>query len=150
MTMKKSLLIILLTLSVPISAAGGSFLTHLQEQQWLSPSLLAKKTRNPLHHVVLFDFKDSVSAEDKAKVINEGKSLLSEIPGVVDVQLGNKARQEREVHIKNYDLALYVELESNAALDIYAPHENHQKFVQIVRPLLEKDGVQVIDFYGLK
>ena len=148
--MKKPLFIILLALSVPISAVGGSFLTRRHEQQWLSQSLLAQESKKPLHHVVLFDFKDSLSAEDKAKVVSEGKTLLSEIPGVVEVQLGDKAREDREVHIKNYDLALYVEFESNAALDIYAPHEKHQEFLQLVRPLLEEDGVQVIDFYGLK
>ena len=147
--MKKSLFVMLLALSVLISAAGGSFLTRSPKAQWQSQPLLAQESKKPLHHVVLFDLKDSISAQDKAKIVKAGEKLLSEIPGVIEVQLGDKAREDREVHIKNYDLALYVQFESNADLDVYAPHEKHQEFIEIVRPMLEEDGVKVIDFYGL-
>ena len=134
----------LLALSVPISAVGGSLLTRSPKAQ----SLLEQESQKPLHHVVLFDLKESTSAEDKAKIVTSGETLLSEIPGVIEVQLGDKAREDREVHIKNYDLALYVQFESNADLDVYSPHEKHQEFIKIVSPMLEKDGVKVIDFYG--
>ena len=134
----------LLALSVPISALGGSLLTRSNQGQ----SLLAQESQKPLHHIVLFDLKESTSAKDKAKIVTAGETLLSEIPGVVDVQLGDKARENREVHIKNYDLALYIEFESNADLDVYSPHENHQEFIKIVSPMLEENGVKVIDFYG--
>ena len=134
----------LLVISVPISAVGGSFLARSNQGQ----SLLAQESPQPLHHVVLFDLKESTSAEDKAKIVTAGETLLSKIPGVVDVQLGDKAREDRKVHIKNYDLALYVQFESNADLDVYAPHEKHQEFIKIVSPMLEEDGIKVIDFYG--
>ena len=142
--MKKPLLVIFLVLSVPISAIGGNWLARSSPKE----SLLAQDNKKPLHHVVLFDLKESTSAEDKAKIVTSGEKLLSKIPGVVDVELGDKAREDRDVHIKNYDLALYVQFESNADLDVYSPHENHQEFIKIVSPMLEEDGVTVIDFYG--
>ena len=134
----------LLALSVPISALGGSLLTRSNQGQ----SILAQESLKPLHHIVLFDLKETISAEDKAKIVMAGETLLSAIPGVVEVQLGDKARENREVHIKNYDLALYVQFESNADLDVYSPHENHQEFIKIVSPMLGEDGFKVIDFYG--
>ena len=134
----------LLVISVPISAVGGSFLARSNQGQ----SLLAQESKKPLHHVVLFDLKETTSTEDKAKIVTSGETLLSEIPGVIEVELGDKAREDRDVHIKNYDLALYVQFESSAALDVYSPHEKHLEFIQIVSPMLEEDGVKVIDFYG--
>lgn len=146
--MKKSLLAILLVPSVLISAIGGSLLTRSPKAQWQSQPLLAQENKKYLHHIVLFDLKDNISNRDKAKIVTSGKTLLSQIPGVINVQLGDKAREDREVHIKNYDLALYVQFESSADIDIYAPHENHQEFIKILSPMLEKDGIKVIDFYG--
>ncbi len=138
----------ILALSVPISAVKGRWATksnHAREQNQL---LLAQESPKTLHHIVLFDLKESTSAKNKAKIVMAGETLLSEIPGVIDVQLGDKAREDREVHIKNYDLALYVQFESNADLDVYGLHKKHQEFIKIVSPMLEEDGVKVIDFYG--
>ena len=134
----------LFLLSIPISALGGSLLTRSNQGQ----SLLAQESKKPLHHIVLFALQESISAQDQAKIVTTGKTLLSAIPGVVEVQLGDKARENRKVHIKNYDLALYVQFESNADLDVYSPHENHQEFIKILSPMLEENGLKVIDFYG--
>lgn len=142
--MKKSLFAIVLSLSVPISAVGGSWLTRSNQEQLL----LAQESIKPINHVVLLDLKEATSTKDKIKIVKAGKALLSKIPGVLEVQLGNKAREERKVHIKNYDLALYVKFESSADLDVYGPHENHREFIKIIRPMLEEDGIKVIDFYG--
>ncbi|MGK7937885.1 MAG: Dabb family protein, partial [Xenococcaceae cyanobacterium] len=105
--MKKSLFVTLLVLSVPISALGGSLLTRSPKTLWHNQPIIAQESEKTLHHIVLFNLKDSISTTDKAQIMMAGETLLSEIPGVVDVQLGDKAREDREVHIKNYDLALH-------------------------------------------
>ena len=99
-----------------------------------------------VHHIVLFDLKPTATEADIANMMTDGEAWLSRIPGVVDVQIGLKARDERDNHIKDYDVALYVELAQAADLDIYGPHPNHQAFVRRYTPLVEK--FQVIDFYG--
>ena len=146
--MKKSLFVTLLVLSIPISAVGGSLLTRSPKILGHNQPILAQESEKTLHHIVLFNLKDSISTTDRAKIVTAGETLLSEIPGVIDVQLGDKAREDREVHIKNYDLALHIQFKSNADLDVYSPHEKHQEFVKLVSPMLEEDGIQVIDFYG--
>ena len=99
-----------------------------------------------LHHIVLFELADSTSEAETQTIIDDGIELLSQIPGVLKVDLGLKARENRDVHIKNYQLALYVQLESEAALDVYSPHEHHQEF--LVRHKTKWTKVQVVDFFG--
>lgn len=99
-----------------------------------------------IHHVVLFELAKTTTIVETQTIINDGIELLSEIPGVLKVDLGLKARQDRDVHIKNYQLALYVHLENEAALDGYSPHANHLEFLD--RHKTKWTEVQVVDFYG--
>lgn len=99
-----------------------------------------------VHHIALFNLRPETTNDDVEKFIAVAEDLLPQIPGVLDVDLGRKARDEREVHFKDYDLALYVKLSQNSDLDVYAPHEKHQEFIQQASPKLEL--LQVIDFYG--
>lgn len=99
-----------------------------------------------LHHIVLFELANSTSEADTQAIIDDGIELLSQIPGVLKVDLGIKARENRDVHIKNYQLALYVQLESEADLDVYSPHEHHQEF--LARHKTKWTKVQVVDFFG--
>ncbi|NET38941.1 MAG: Dabb family protein [Cyanothece sp. SIO1E1] len=99
-----------------------------------------------VHHVVLVDLKPTVTEAEMTTMIADGKASLSEIPGVLDVQLGLKAKDSRDTHIKDYDLALYVEFAQLSDLDVYGPHPKHQDFVNRYSPKIEK--IRVIDFYG--
>ena len=101
---------------------------------------------NSVHHIVLFELKEDITKAETLSIIDDGIELLGKIPGVINVDLGLKARENRDVHIKNYQLALYVFLRSNADLDIYSPHTNHQEF--LVRHKAKWTNVQVIDFFG--
>lgn len=101
---------------------------------------------NPIHHIVLFTLADTTGPTETQAIIDDGLTLLGAIPGVLKVDLGLQARADREVHIKDYQLALYVQLESGAALDAYGPHANHQEFLQ--RHKAKWTKVQVIDFFG--
>lgn len=99
-----------------------------------------------LHHLVLFELANNVSEAKVQRIIDDGIELLSQIPGVLDVDLGIKARENRDVHLKNYQLGLYVKLQGEAALDVYSPHEYHQEF--LARHKSKWTSVQVVDFFG--
>ena len=99
-----------------------------------------------VHHVVLFDLKDGVTPERVEELIAVGEALLSQIPGVLEVSINKKAREDRDVHIKDYDVALYVKWENNETGNVYAPHMLHQTFLKLYKPLFA--GLKVIDFYG--
>ena len=66
-----------------------------------------------VHHVVLVKLKDGVTPQQVEEMITVGKALLSKIPGVLEVSFGKRAREDRPVHIKDYDLAIYVRWENN-------------------------------------
>ena len=99
-----------------------------------------------VHHVVLVNLKDGVSPEQVAEMSTVGKALLSKIPGVLEVSFGKKAREDRDVHIKDYDLAIDVKWENNQAGNVYLPHVLHQTFLKLYGPLLSR--TRIIDFYG--
>ena len=99
-----------------------------------------------VHHVVLFDMKDNVTPEQVEELITVGEALLAQIPGVLEVSINKKAREDRGVHIKAYDIALYVKWENNKTGNVYSPHILHQSFLKLYKPLFA--GVKVIDFYG--
>ena len=99
-----------------------------------------------VHHVVLFDLKDDVTPEQIKEFIIVGEALISQIPGVQEVSLNKKAREDRNIHIKDYDVALYVRWENNEAGDVYGPHPLHQTVLKLYKP--QRAGVKIIDFYG--
>jgi len=99
-----------------------------------------------VHHIVLFDLKDNVTEKQIEEMITVGVALLADIPGVLEVSINKKARQDRKVHIKDYDVALYVRWKDNKTGDVYGPHVLHQSFLKLYKPLVA--GIKVIDFYG--
>ncbi|HUH65087.1 MAG TPA: Dabb family protein [Syntrophales bacterium] len=98
-----------------------------------------------VHHVVLVKLKNGVTPQQVEEMITVGKALLSKIPGVLEVSFGKKAREDRPVHIKDYDLAIYVRWENNETGNTYAPHILHQTFIKLYSPLW---SLRIIDFYG--
>lgn len=97
-------------------------------------------------HVVLIQFKPEVTAQQRGQVINASLDRLKMIPGVVSVTAGPKVRDDRPVHIRDYDVGILVVLDSVTALDRYGPHPLHQAFVQEFQPLFAR--LQVVDFAG--
>ena len=55
--------------------------------------------------------------------------LLKDIPGVLDVTTGIKLRDDRPVHLRDYDIVIHVRLDSAASLDAYAGHPLHKEFL---------------------
>lgn len=101
----------------------------------------------PVLHVVLVQFKAGVSAPQRARTLAQSITHLRAIPGVLGVDAGLKARDDRPIHIRDYDGAILVRLANEAALDSYGPHPAHQAFLQVYGPLFAQ--VRVIDFAAL-
>jgi len=99
-----------------------------------------------VHHVVLLNLKDGATPQQVEEMITVGKALLSKIPGVLEVSFGKKAREDRPVHIKDYDYAIYVKWENNGTGNVYGPHILHQTLLKLYGPLFTR--LRIIDFYG--
>ncbi len=106
----------------------------------------AEEENANVYHVVLIDIKDGVSAEQIQEMAIVGKTLLGKIPGVLEVSINKKAREDRSVHIKDYDIGVLVKWKNNKTGDIYAPHVLHQTFLKLYKNTFK--SIRVIDFYG--
>ena len=99
-----------------------------------------------VYHVVLLNLKEGVTPEQTEDMITVGKALLSQIPGVLEVSLGKKALDNRDIHIKDYDMALCVKWETIETGKVYGPHTLHKSFLKLYGPLVS--GMKIMDFYG--
>jgi hypothetical protein len=99
-----------------------------------------------VNHVVLVNLKDGVTPEQIEEIRIVGKALLSKIPGVLEVSFGKKALDDRPIHVKDYDVALYVKWENIEVGKAYGPHVLHQTLLKLYGPLFAR--LRVIDFYG--
>ena len=106
--------------------------------------LLGWAEPQPVYHVVLLTLKPSVTQQQSEQVMSDTLHMLKNIPGVLEVAVGNKARDNRPQHIKNYHLAILVTLKSEAALDVYGPHPEHRQFIAKHKDKFE--SFQVADF----
>lgn len=99
-----------------------------------------------VYHVVLVNLKDGVTPEQVEEMFTVGRALISQIPGVLEVSFGKKALENRDVHIKDYDVVLCVKWEKIETGKVYGPHILHQSFLKLYGPLV--GGMKIIDFYG--
>jgi Stress responsive A/B Barrel Domain len=83
----------------------------------------------PLVHVVLFDLAADANPADLQALADDSRRLLPGIPGVEAVWTGPKAVDDRDAHVKDYDVALCVRLRSLGDLKAYAAHPQHQELV---------------------
>lgn len=107
-------------------------------QSTVSPSVL---------HVVLVQFKPGVTQDQMNTVLDQSIARLRTIPGVLAVEAGMKVRDDRPVHIRDYDVGILVRLQDSATIDSYGAHPLHQSFLQEFQPLFAQ--VKVIDFTAL-
>ena len=95
-------------------------------------------------HVVICWLKTPGDAAQRQKLIDVSKSL-SDLPGVVHVTAGEAVPSDRPVVVSDYDVAVVLTFEDEAALRAYEAHPRHQKAVrETLRPLAGK--VLVYDF----
>ncbi len=100
----------------------------------------------PVYHVALLQLKDGVTPEQIEECIIVTQALISKIPGVLEVSINKKAMDNRDIHIKDYDLAVCVKWENIETGKVYGPHILHKTWYKLHKPMIE--SIKVIDFYG--
>lgn len=95
-----------------------------------------------LRHVVLFKFKDDAKAEQIRQVETEFRALKGRILGVQDLEWGTNVSPEGLN--QGFTHCFFVTFADAKARDFYLPHQAHQDFVKILRPVLDK--VLVVDY----
>jgi hypothetical protein len=101
---------------------------------------------NVLRHVVMFKFKDSSKAEDIKKVEDAFRSLADKLSLIKDFEWGKNSSPEN----LNQGLThcFLVTFSSEKDRDTYLTHPDHQAFVEILKPHLDK--VTVVDYWAGK
>ena len=100
----------------------------------------------PVFHIGLINLKEGVTPEQIEECIIVTQALISKIPGVLEVSVNKKAIDDRDIHIKEYDVGLLVKWENIETGKVYGPHILHQTLLKLYKPLFA--GLKIIDFYG--
>ena len=96
-----------------------------------------------LQHVVLIQYKDSVTPEE-FKAIADGAQTLKEIAGVHNLQYTTNVSPEGLNKGYTHSLTLYFENETDRD-EVYLPHPIHQAFVKLFVPFTS--DVLVYDYW---
>ena len=119
-----------LAFAIMISATG-----HAQAQK--------NKGDKSLRHVVLFKFKDSSQPEDVKKVEDAFAGLSKKISLIKDFEWGtNNSPENLNQGLTHCFLVTFA---SEKDRDAYLIHPEHQKFVEVLKPHLDK--VTVLDYW---
>lgn len=99
-----------------------------------------------LRHVVLFKFTDASTPEDVKKVEDAFGALKGKISLIKDYEWGSNSSPEN----LNQGLThcFFVTFHSDKDRDDYLVHPDHQAFVEVLKPHLDK--VTVIDYWAIK
>jgi len=102
-----------------------------------------KQDEKMLRHVVLFKFTDTASPEDVKKVETAFGELKGKISLIKDYEWGTNSSPEG----LNQGLThcFFVTFASDKDRDEYLVHPDHQAFVEILKPHLDK--VTVVDYW---
>ncbi|GAB5519806.1 MAG: hypothetical protein RhofKO_20570 [Rhodothermales bacterium] len=96
-----------------------------------------------LRHVVLFKFKDTSTEAEVANVVDAFRALPSKMDVIYDFEYGTDNSPEGLAD--GFTHSFLVTFLSEADREIYLPHPDHQAFVDVLRPHLDK--VLVIDYW---
>ena|SRR6056297_1080801 len=96
----------------------------------------------PFRHAVFFQFKESATDSDIQRIVDEFMLLEEKIDTIVDIEWGFS--ESVEGLNDDFTHAFLVTFEDKAGLETYIPHPDHEAFVEILKPHLEK--VFVFDY----
>jgi hypothetical protein len=97
----------------------------------------------PLRHVVFFKFKDDATAEQVGRVERAFAELPQKIDTIKAFEWGTN--NSPESHDDGFTHCFLVTFDSEAGREQYLPHPDHQAFVEVLKPVLDK--VRVLDFW---
>lgn len=125
---------------VHLNGEGNQFVAN---QMLTALGAPAQPTEKMLRHVVLFRFKEGTSPEDIKKVEVAFAALPGQIPQIADFEWGTDVSVENLAD--GFTHCFFVSFRSEEDRAAYLPHPAHQKFVEIVKPHLDKPFV--VDYW---
>ncbi len=109
-----------------------------------SPVFAQPAPQQGVVHAVLVWLKQPGNAEHRAQII-AGSQKLRDVPGVLDLRVGEVIRSERGVVEDGYDVGLTLRFASQQALQDYLVHPLHKSTVKTeFAPIM--DHYRVFDF----
>lgn len=88
-----------------------------------------------IKHIVFWKLRDDIKGAERDELLKKIKSgfeaLQGKIPGLLKIEIGINFATGPD----GADFSLYSEFDSRASLDGYATHPEHDKLVQIVKPV---------------
>ncbi len=99
-----------------------------------------------LRHVVLFKFKAGTSPAKIAEIEKAFAELPKKIPAIVDFEWGTNNSPEGQDQC--YTHCFLVTFKDAKGREIYLPHPDHKKFVELAGPHFE--AVHVVDYVAKK
>tara|TARA_R110002049_G_scaffold72490_7_gene187466 strand:- start:4357 stop:5097 length:741 start_codon:yes stop_codon:yes gene_type:complete len=97
----------------------------------------------PLQHAVFFKFKDDASPEQVRQVEEAFAALPEKIDAIKGFEWGKN--NSPESHDDEFTHCFLVTFDSEEGRQAYLPHADHQAFVEVLKPVLDK--VRVLDFW---
>jgi hypothetical protein len=92
-----------------------------------------------VEHVVLFKWREDAAPGDIARAIQGLKNLKNDIPGIVDLTVGDNFSNRSQ----GFQCGLVVRFEDRRALEEYGPHPAHQAVVQNLLAPIRVDIIAV-------
>lgn len=121
----------------------GFFLAFVIMISTSDPARAQKKQGKALRHVVLFKFKDNAQPADVKKVEDAFAGLSKKISLIKDFEWGtNNSPENLNQGLTHCFLVTFT---SEKDRDAYLVHPEHQAFVEVLKPHLDK--VTVIDYW---
>jgi hypothetical protein len=102
------------------------------------------KADKKLRHMVFVKFKDDAAEEDVQAVIDGFAALPAKIDTIKAFECGTNNSPEK--HDAGFTHAFMVTFESEEGRQTYLPHPDHDAFVEVLKPVLDK--VRVLDFWA--
>lgn len=96
-----------------------------------------------LRHVVLFQFKETSTPEDVARIVAAFRGLPARIPQIKGFEWGTDVSPEGKAN--GFTHCFLVTFASEADRDAYLPHPAHGEFVATVRPHVS--NACVVDYW---
>ena len=90
-----------------------------------------------IHHIVLVWLKLSGSPTYRKQIITEAQQL-EKIPGVISVGAGHSMISNRDIVDYSFDVGLDITFETREELEYYLTHPDHLRFVEGIKPLVER------------
>lgn len=132
---------VLTTDGVHLNPAGNQFVAQCMLEAFGVTQSAQKKL---LRHVVLFQFKEDVTEEQIQEVTDAFAKLPEKIDVIVDFEWGTDVSSENLA--ADFTHCFLVTFKDTAGRDAYLPHPAHQKFVELVKPRVQK--VLVVDYFA--